>query len=232
MISIHRLRTGFTLIELLVVIAIIAVLAGILLPVMTRVQVTAKQTQCCSNLRQIGAAMNLYATENANQFPETAHGDDQRSWFTRLRPFLQNADAVAICPADPLGAQRLAAGLSSYTLNEYVAVPLRDPFGRVQEDFRNRAALSRPTQTIVVFPIADSIGLNAGHDHTHSRKWRSWQQVLEDIQPDRFFPGSPTSDRSKGSANYLYADGHVEAHDASWLKAKIESANNPAIPPQ
>lgn len=227
-----RIRAGFTLIELLVVIAIIAVLAGLLLPVISRVRVSAQQTACASNLRQIGVAIGLYAMENGNQFPETSHGAEDLTWLARLRPFLQEADAVGICPADPLGKERLAAGLSSYVLNEFVAVPLADPFGRIKQNYRNRASLPRPAETMIVFTIADGIGMNVSRDHTHSRKWRSWTQVLADVQPDRFFGGSPTSDRSEGRANYLYADGHVEAHESSWLKAEIEAGRNPAQPPQ
>jgi len=61
---------GFTLIELLVVIAIIAILAAILLPVLTSAQASAYKVQCASNLRQWGGAINLYAADNKNFFPD------------------------------------------------------------------------------------------------------------------------------------------------------------------
>jgi len=50
----QRSRRGFTLIELLVVIAIIAILAAILFPVFAQAREKARQTQCISNLKQIG----------------------------------------------------------------------------------------------------------------------------------------------------------------------------------
>jgi prepilin-type N-terminal cleavage/methylation domain-containing protein len=61
--------SAFTLIELLVVIAIIALLAGLLLPVLGKAQETGRATKCTSNLRQIGAAISAFATENDGVLP-------------------------------------------------------------------------------------------------------------------------------------------------------------------
>jgi prepilin-type N-terminal cleavage/methylation domain-containing protein len=62
-------RRAFTLIELLVVIGIIAVLAGLLLPVLGRAKESGRATACLGNLRQIGVAIQLYLQENNNRLP-------------------------------------------------------------------------------------------------------------------------------------------------------------------
>ena len=62
-------RHAFTLIELLVVIAIIAILAALLLPVLTKVQENANSIKCLANLRQIGTAINAYCGENDGLLP-------------------------------------------------------------------------------------------------------------------------------------------------------------------
>lgn len=65
-----RLRTAaFTLIELLVVMAIIAILAGLLMPVLGRVREAGRSTACLSNLRQTGIALQLYVQDNNNRLP-------------------------------------------------------------------------------------------------------------------------------------------------------------------
>jgi prepilin-type processing-associated H-X9-DG protein/prepilin-type N-terminal cleavage/methylation domain-containing protein len=70
----HRGVLAFTLVELLVVIAIIAILIAILLPVLSKAKVATTAANCASNLRQLGIALSMYATDNKQYAPRPASG--------------------------------------------------------------------------------------------------------------------------------------------------------------
>jgi prepilin-type N-terminal cleavage/methylation domain-containing protein/prepilin-type processing-associated H-X9-DG protein len=92
---------GFTLIELLVVIAIIAILAALLLPALALAKAKAQQAGCLSNMKQWGAAEQMYLNDFKDFPPTDGMGDssdyegtapygspdDPNAWFNELPPY-------------------------------------------------------------------------------------------------------------------------------------------------
>jgi prepilin-type N-terminal cleavage/methylation domain-containing protein len=100
-------RRAFSLIELLVVIVIIALLATLLLPVLTKSKSSAQRGACVSNLKQINLGIRIYSDESNDVSPSLTPG---AFMGIRYRELLQNylglkgppspQDKVFACPAD------------------------------------------------------------------------------------------------------------------------------------
>ena len=118
---------GFTLVELLVVIGIIAVLVGILLPVLANARKSAMDMQCQSNIRQLCSAMIMYANEFKGRYPPNigTSGAGVHWWYDaeRLGRYLPKTKqfgttsvfgTVFICPRDEEAGR-------SYAMNYYAS---------------------------------------------------------------------------------------------------------------
>jgi prepilin-type processing-associated H-X9-DG protein/prepilin-type N-terminal cleavage/methylation domain-containing protein len=102
-------RCAFTLVELMVVIGIIALLVGILLPVLSKARASSNAVKCAANLRAIGQAMVLY-TDQTKYFPGCHGGASSGAkpatawncWAPRLRVMMDGNQRAFKCPsADP-----------------------------------------------------------------------------------------------------------------------------------
>jgi len=78
-----KTSSAFTLIELLVVIAIIGILAGILIPAIGKVRLSAQSAGSVSNMRQLGAAIFSYVNENGGRYP-SARWNGEDAWHKAI----------------------------------------------------------------------------------------------------------------------------------------------------
>jgi general secretion pathway protein G len=136
----HRKR-AFTLIEILVVVAIIALLAAILFPAFQSARGKARSAVCQSNLKQIGAAIQMY-TQDYDRFPRGLDPSDKYSpeiWSSRpdVQAFL--ADTPLLQSDEVLGNYLKSAGVwkcpsdSGFDMPEKIPYELKNPVTLVAE---------------------------------------------------------------------------------------------------
>jgi prepilin-type N-terminal cleavage/methylation domain-containing protein len=141
----HTVRTrGFTLIELLTVIATIAILAALLLPILSQAKIKAQRTTCLSNLRQLGFGWIMYKDDNSDYLTESYPVNNPDVWVqgdmtnpddarnadlirqSKLYPYNQSVP-IYHCPADQgvtINGQ-VVPTVRSYSMNSFMGA--RDP---------------------------------------------------------------------------------------------------------
>jgi len=116
------MKRAFTMIELLLVIAILAILAGMLLPVISRTKEAARSAACLGNLHQIGIALQIYVQDNQNRLPvafdrstNAAAPSNGPAINQDLAVQTANSSNIFLCPADRKNLFELTG--SSYSWN-------------------------------------------------------------------------------------------------------------------
>src|SRR5438045_4073223 len=82
----RRTQQAFTLVELLIVIAIIGILAGILLPALSKAKAKGEAIVCVNNIRQLGIAWLMYAHDQRDRLAYNLGGSASRTNFAPNNP--------------------------------------------------------------------------------------------------------------------------------------------------
>lgn len=194
----------------MVVVAIISVLASLLLPAIAGARARAQSTRCRSNLRQVGIGVALYAGDNGDQLPLSAH--QGASWIGKLQAYgLSN---VFGCPLDTNRSR-----ITSFAINDFLTP---HPFGAADLDFSRLSRIPGPAETL---HLAEARGDFEGSDHFH------FADAESGAYSTNAFMGQVDVSRHRGLSNYLFADGHVEGLRWVWVRSQLDLPGSRLVRP-
>ncbi len=236
---------GFTLIELLVVIAIIAILAGMLLPALSKAKQKASAISCLNNLKQLSLAANVYSGDNNEAWPANNPGDDGVNLVNPPANYVAKVWAEGR-EGSNLTDETTAAGLVSEKLS------LIAPYLKAKGSFRCPGDKKPIRQGNRTFLRPRNYGMNTffgwtgpAYHQQPAPRYLMFKKTTDVTQASQFFifgeihpfsicrpqfgvhmdgnnmyhvPGN-YHDRT---STFSFADGHAEAH--RWVNSKF---NNP-----
>jgi prepilin-type N-terminal cleavage/methylation domain-containing protein len=243
----RRGPSAFTLVELLVVIGVIALLIGILMPVLSKARAQANRAVCLSNIRQLGTGILMYCNDNDGWFPTCAFGnyppayrqypDDWVHWEAN-----RNLDDSAVakhvgrgdklkellrCPADVFDGRRTIPGMPAGQGPYLYSYGLNDALGANVASFQFRTKITRwrsPSRKIM---MTEGGGQAQGPGLYEGAAWGFGIPLTIRHGTTRFrghVPGNSILYRgAKVGANVsaVFLDGHAESIDEHVANNRI-----------
>ena len=221
-------RRAFTLIELLVVISIIALLIGILLPVLGNAREAARQTRCLSNMRQMSIATINYTLDFRGEIPTIglAEGgeslNEEESWLVLLQQYADVSDGLERdpllyrCPSDSSPFFNSPAPSNGKIRRTGYALSNSLGLAPTFEKFRKIQNIPRPSKTIFALELAeggpalsDDLGGTVSADHIHVEFTFTSMAVAGQAGDDEW-ARQVEIEQHLGRSNYAFLDGHAE----------------------